>query len=271
MARWGKLNRVEEMLDRLEEARRWYLEAVDALGDDEWRKGSLCAGWTAANVVAHVAGGDKYFRALIYDATGRDPSLLAGLPSDIGERAKVAQALAAEEPARLRETAHRESAETGSALRGIVQEAPQTKLRMPFGEVPLANAVSIRTLEYVIHGYDLEPATGRPKAVPVWFVEMALPRAAQMMTRTHQRSAHKGKTASFHLHRTDGEGEWILRAEGGEARSEPGHDHADVAFRGPAAGLYWVLMGRGRPEEHGVEVQGDFTLAAAFKDWFPGP
>jgi hypothetical protein len=91
------------------------------------------------------------------------------------------------------------------------------------------------------------------------------------MPRTHERSPHKGKTASFHLHRTDGEGEWILRAEGGQARCETGHDRADVALRGPAAGLYWVLMGRGTPQDHGVEVHGDHALAAAFKEWFPGP
>jgi hypothetical protein len=30
-------------------------------------------------------------------------------------------------------------------------------------------------------------------------------------------------------------------------------------------------MGRGRPEEHGVEVHGDRALAGAFKEWFPGP
>jgi len=87
----------------------------------------------------------------------------------------------------------------------------------------------------------------------------------------HPRSPHKGKSASFHLHRTDGEGEWILRAEGGEAVAEPGHARADVAMRGTAESLYWVLMGRGKPEEHDIEVHGDPTLAAAFKEWFPGP
>jgi hypothetical protein len=30
-------------------------------------------------------------------------------------------------------------------------------------------------------------------------------------------------------------------------------------------------MGRGKPEEHSVEVHGDLALAAAFKEWFPGP
>jgi hypothetical protein len=91
------------------------------------------------------------------------------------------------------------------------------------------------------------------------------------MTRLHPRSPHKGKSASFHIHRTDGEGEWILRAASGEAVAESGHGKADVAMRGTAESLYWVLMGRGKPVEHGVEVHGDPAMAAAFKEWFPGP
>jgi hypothetical protein len=42
-------------------------------------------------------------------------------------------------------------------------------------------------------------------------------------------------------------------------------------MRGSAESLYWVLMGRGKPAEQGVEVHGDPALAAAFKEWFPGP
>jgi hypothetical protein len=91
------------------------------------------------------------------------------------------------------------------------------------------------------------------------------------MTRLHQRSPHKGKSASFHLHRTDGEGEWVLKAEGGQAMVESGHGNADVAMRGPAEGLYWMLLGRGSLKDHGVEVHGNAALAGAFKEWFPGP
>lgn len=262
---------MEEVLDRLDAASRWYLEALDALGDDKWQGPSRCAGWTAANVVAHVAGGDYLTRAVVHDATGRDRSMLAGLPVDMCERVKLAEAMAAWEPPRLRERAHAESQETVSALREVLQQAPETVLRMPYGEAPAGNVARVRAWEYIIHGYDLQPATGRRPPVPAWYVDSALPVAAQMMTRAHQRSPHKGKAASFHLHRTDGEGEWVLRAEEGQAHTVAGHERADVALRGPAEGLYWVLMGRGRPEEHGVEVHGDAALAAAFKEWFPGP
>jgi len=87
------------------------------------------------------------------------------------------------------------------------------------------------------------------------------------MSRLHQRSPHKGKAATFHIHRTDGEGEWTLRAENGAATAESGHARGDVAMRGSAEGLYWVLMGRGKPEENGVEVHGDPALASSFKEW----
>jgi len=53
--------------------------------------------------------------------------------------------------------------------------------------------------------------------------------------------------------------------------AESGHGKADAALRGPGEGLYRVMMGRGAPQAHGVEVQGDEALAAALKEWFPGP
>ncbi len=262
---------MEERLERVAEARRGYLEAVDSLGDGGWGKPSLCAGWTATDVVAHVAGGDRLMRAAIHGATGQDPTLLAGLPSEMAETASWGQAISAWEPARLREAARQESKEMFGALREITERAPESMLRLPFGEIPLPRAANLRTAEYVIHGYDLTPATGRAMPVPAWYIDATLPRAAEMMTRTHQRSPHNGRAASFHLHRTDGEGEWIMRAEAGRAWTDAGHGHADVAFRGPAAGLYWLLIGRGRPQDHAVEVHGDPVLAAAFKEWFPGP
>ena len=258
-------------MERLASARRWYAAAVEALATDDWRKPSRCAGWNAANVVAHVATWDRYMRALVLDATARDPSLLASVPGGLEERAKVAAEMATWEPAKLRPSALQESEETHAALHEVMQHAADTKLRTPSGEVPVTRWVTVLTGEYIIHGHDLEPASGRHEPVPDWFVDSMLPQFVARVPLLHRHSPHKGKSASFHLHRTDGEGEWTLRAEGGEARCEPGHDRGDVALRGPGEGLYWVLMGRGSPAEHGVAVHGDPALASAFKEWFPGP
>jgi uncharacterized protein (TIGR03083 family) len=255
---------------RLGQARNWYLEAVNAIPADGWGKPTLCEGWTAANVVAHVVTGDQLIRGLVWDATGKDR---AGqdLPVDFADRNRRFESVSTWEPAKLKEAAYRESDETVAVVAAAVQQAPAAIVTMPIGPVPMTVLRGMRLNEYIIHGHDLMPAIGRSIASPDWFFDRALGDAITRMTRLHPRSPHKGKTASFHFHRTDGEGEWILRADRGEAMAESGHGKADVAMRGPAEGLYWVLMGRGKPAEHGVEVHGDPALAAAFKEWFPGP
>jgi uncharacterized protein (TIGR03083 family) len=261
---------MEAQPSRLGQARNWYLQAVDAVPSDGWTKGTLCEGWTVSNVVAHVATGDQLFRARILDATGKDR---AGqdLPVDMADRQQRFQAYSTWEPAKLKAAAHKESEQTVAAIAEALEKAPQTIVEVPFGKVPVPVVRGLRLNEYIIHGHDLTPAIGRSIPIPDWFIDRGLGDSITLTTRLHQRSPRKGESASFHIHRTDGDGEWVVRAEGGEAKVEPGHAKADVAMRGPAEGLYWVLMGRGKPEEHGVEVHGDPKLAAAFKEWFPGP
>ncbi|HYS01269.1 MAG TPA: maleylpyruvate isomerase family mycothiol-dependent enzyme [Candidatus Eisenbacteria bacterium] len=261
---------MEAQTSRLAQARNWYLQAVDALPAGDFSGPTLCEGWTAANVVAHVITGDQLIRGLVWDATGKDRGG-QDLPVDFADRQRRFQVASTWEPAKLKETARSESEQTVAAVAEALQQAPDTIVTMPIGPAPMPVLRSMRLNEYIIHGHDLVPAIGRSLASPDWFFDRALGDSVTRMTRLHQRSPHKGKSASFHLHRTDGEGEWILRAEGGQAAAESVHGKADVAMRGPAEGLYWVLMGRGKPEDHGVEVHGDPGLAAAFKEWFPGP
>jgi len=261
---------VEAQPSRLAQARNWYLEAVDAIPADGWTKGTLCEGWTAANVVAHVVTGDQLIRGLVWDATGKDRGG-QDLPVDFADRQRRFQGVSTWEPAKLKATARTESEQTLAAIAEALQHAPDAIVTMPIGPAPMPVLRSMRLNEYIIHGHDLGPAIGRSIATPDWFFDRALGDAVNRMTRLHPRSPHKGRSATFHIHRTDGEGEWILRAENGEAVAESGHSKADVAMRGPAEALYWVVMGRGKPAEHGVEVHGDPALAAAFKEWFPGP
>jgi maleylpyruvate isomerase len=261
---------VEQKVSRLRQAGDWYLRAVDAIPQDGWTRPSLCEGWTAANVVAHVTSGDQLFLGLLLDALGKDRAGL-DLPVDRADRLRRFEALSTWDPARLKEAAHEASEQTVAAIGEAVETAPQTILTVPFGTVPLPVVRALRLNEYIIHGHDLTPAIGRTIPIPDWFIDRGLGESLNMLTRLHQRSPHKGKSASFHIHRTDGEGEWIIRAENGQVVTEAQHGKADVAMRGPAEGLYWMLMGRGKPAELGVEVHGDPALAASFKEWFPGP
>jgi uncharacterized protein (TIGR03083 family) len=255
---------------RLAQAGSWYLKVVDAVPIDGWTRPTLCEAWNVSNVVAHVATGDQLFRAVLSDAIGKDR---AGqdLPVDFADRQRRFQALSGWDAAPLKEAAHSESVQMVASVAEAVEKVPQALVTVPFGTVPIPVVRALRLNEYIIHGHDLMPAVGRPVPIPDWFIDRALAESITLMSRLHQRSPRKGESASFHIHRTDGEGEWILRANGGQAVSESGHGKADVAMRGPGEGLYWVLMGRGKPEQNGVEVHGDPALAAAFKEWFPGP
>lgn len=264
------MDEMNAMPSRLEQARDWYLEAVDAVPAEGWSGPSLCEGWTAAHVVAHVITGDQLIRALVWDATGQGRHG-QDLPLDFADRHRRFEAVATWEPAKLKEHARKESAQTIAAVAEALEHAPETIVLMPIGPAAMPVLRSMRLNEYIIHGHDLGPAIGRPMTAPAWFFDRALGDAVNRMTRLHPRSPHKGKSASFHIHRTDGEGEWILLAAGGESMVKPGHGNADVALRGPAEGLFWVMLGRGTPQEQGVELHGDPALAAAFKEWFPGP
>jgi len=261
---------MDHRVSRLRQAGDWYLTVVDAIPEDGWSRGTLCEGWTASHVVAHVTTGDQLFRGLIFDATGRDRTG-EDLPIDFADRQRKFQAMTSWPPATLKQAAHEESERAVAAIAEAIDAAPDMLINVPFGLSPMPVVRALRLNEYIIHGHDLTPAIGRTIPTPDWFIDRGLGDSFAMMTRLHQRSAHKGKSASFHIHRTDGQGEWIIKAENGEAVIESQHGKADVALRGPAEGLYWVLMGRGTPEEHGVEVHGDPALAASFKEWFPGP
>jgi len=252
---------VQQQVSRLGQARNWYIRIVDSVPPDGWTKPTLCAGWNALNVVAHVATGDQLFRGLIMDATGKDR---AGedLPVDFADRNRRFEDASTWEPARLKDAARKESERTVAAIAEAGEQSPQAIVPLPFGQSSMPVVRGLRLNEYIIHGHDLIPTIGRAFPTPDWFIDRGLGDGINLMQRLHLRSPHKGQAASFHIHRTDGEGEWTLRAENGQAVVEPGHNKADVSLRGPAEGLYWVLMGRGRPDHHGVEVHGQAKSSA---------
>lgn len=69
-------------------------------------------------------------------------------------------------------------------------------------------------------------------------------------------------TGTVHLHCTDGEGEWLVRLDGGRPVVTREHAKGDVALRGTASDLLLVVYGR-LPLD-AVETFGDPDLARTF-------
>src|SRR5436309_16107258 len=173
---------MEAQPSRLRQARDWYFESVDAIPADGWAKSTLCEGWTARHLVAHVATGDQLFLGMLMDAFGKDRTGL-DLPTDFADRRQRFEAMSSWEPARLKETARKASEETVSAIGDAARDAPQTIVNVPFGKVPIPVVRGLRLNEYIIHGHDLTPAIGRSLPIPDWFIDRALGDSINMMSR----------------------------------------------------------------------------------------
>ena len=68
-------------------------------------------------------------------------------------------------------------------------------------------------------------------------------------------------SSTLHLHRTDGDGEWLLSSAGDQL--VVGHEHAkgDAAARGTASDLNLLVWGRRQPT---LEVFGDEAVLDAW-------
>jgi predicted lipid carrier protein YhbT len=80
--------------------------------------------------------------------------------------------------------------------------------------------------------------------------------------------ARRGVTlpsGSLHLHRSDGDGEWMVTfsATGVDVARE--HAKGDVAVRAPASELLLLLWNRRRPDDLGGEVFGDVAVVARWQ------
>ncbi|MBN9388665.1 MAG: maleylpyruvate isomerase family mycothiol-dependent enzyme [Chloroflexi bacterium] len=76
-----------------------------------------------------------------------------------------------------------------------------------------------------------------------------------------------GQGETYHLHRTDGEGEWLLTFNGRELDVQPIHAKGDVAIRGTASDLL-LVMWRRIPLD-GLEIFGDKAKAQHLFELLP--
>jgi uncharacterized protein (TIGR03083 family) len=114
--------------------------------------------------------------------------------------------------------------------------------------------------EIAVHRFDAESAHGAPSPFDAEmaadgvdeYLSMVLPFSARRWSRSIP-------AGSLHLHRTDGPGEWLVRADGDGLVMTREHAKGDVAVRGPASDLFLFVWHRGRGP--GLALFGDEALA----------
>jgi uncharacterized protein (TIGR03086 family) len=144
---------------------------VASVRADRWDAPSPCDGWSAADVVKHVAGGLRAIEALGTGASAADASAAGASATD----ASAAGASAAgADPLRVWRAAR------SDLLAALYDEAVTRPVSLPWGaQMPLGEYVGRYPLELVVHTWDLAQATGQPIAIDPDLVRDALATAAQ--------------------------------------------------------------------------------------------
>ncbi|HYN28372.1 MAG TPA: TIGR03086 family metal-binding protein [Dermatophilaceae bacterium] len=130
----------------LEVAAQVAQRAVEGVAEEQWSAPSTCAGWSVADVVRHLVEGNERLVAVL--AQGADPAGGEGLAGPAsGDGMPWAQR-------------HRASA--AAVVAGFRRPgALERPVTVPAGTMPGRFVVSLRTVESLVHGWDVATSTGQ--------------------------------------------------------------------------------------------------------------
>jgi maleylpyruvate isomerase len=240
------------------------LSGVARLDDGAMSETSRLEGWSRGHVVSHLAcNADSHVRRLDAAMVGEVvPQYEGGRPARNAAIEAGASLPAAEILANLAASCER----LEQVLVAFPDDAWEAEVEREHTIATAASLPFTRVMEVEVHHADLEVGFGAGDWPPE-FVDRALPYVmARMAARVQEL---RGTAASWHLHRTDGAGEWtIVRSPEGTSVRDA-HAKGDCAVRGPGHGLIAWLMGRLELEAAGLEVFGDADLATGFPALYP--
>ena len=231
----------------LDDLRRRSAALISGASTDLAASVPSCPGWTVTDLVAHI-GGVWGWAAGTIRAKARS------------EFRPSAQGL---DDTQLIEWATEQSIQVITALESVDPDSESWTFGPPRSALFWFRR---QALETAVHAWDVDQAVATPESIDSGlardgideFLAVMLPRAID-----HNPGIWRGE--SFHLHRTDGTGEWLVHlGPGSSVTVELAHGKGDVAIRGTASSLYlWMLN---RLPSDSVEIFGDRALADRWTD-----
>jgi uncharacterized protein (TIGR03083 family) len=125
------------------------------------------------------------------------------------------------------------------------------------------------TLETAIHRWDAQGAHGTAGPIPAELARDGIDEFLDIMLHVarQRKEPRPGGGETYHLHRTDGEGEWMVRFDADRISVTHEHGKGDAAVRGSASDLMMFLWGR--IPATSLEVFGDAALLDRFFELVP--
>jgi uncharacterized protein (TIGR03083 family) len=126
-----------------------------------------------------------------------------------------------------------------------------------------------QAVEHSVHRWDAENAVGETTPIDPAIAADGIQQHfdVQIAAGRHWKEWEKGEGETYHLHRTDGDGEWLVRFQGEDISVERTHGKGDIALRGRAEDLFLWLFGRVSADR--LEVLGDRKLIDRYRELAP--
>jgi len=123
--------------------------------------------------------------------------------------------------------------------------------------------------ETAVHRWDAQSATGTPEPIDGELARDGIDEMFDVFLSalSDDPDRCRGAGETYHFHRTDGEGEWLLRFEPDGVVVSHEHAKADVAVRGTASDLLLFVWGRVPADR--LEVFGDRALLDRYFELVP--
>ncbi len=230
-----------------------------------------CPGWSVATLVTHLAGIYAHRTKLVerraeenpvrqYEHVGLPLGLKYWFESDATDPSRM--------PPGLVELFEKEAAGLGQMLWSVGPKEPV----WTWWEADQTAGFWQRrmTQETAVHLWDIQLAHGAEQPIEGELASDGIDETLDVMVPARRGWAENPRTGSgetYHFHRTDGPGEWLVRFDPEGATVTREHAKGDVAVRGPASDLLLFLWQR-IPAER-LEVFGDASLLGRYFQLVP--
>jgi uncharacterized protein (TIGR03083 family) len=231
-----------------------------------------CPGWSVAALVTHLAadvyaGRIRAFQALPNEVTIASFADL-GLPSRFEAWVESDRSDLTLVPDGLIELYEATAATLEAELRAL---HPDQHIKTWWSPQQNAGFLQRRlALETAIHRWDAQLAHGVPEAIEPALAADGIDESLDVMLFAHRKRADNLRESAgetFHFHRTDGPGEWLVKFPPDGPIVSREHAKGDVAVRGTASDLFLFLWHR-IPADR-LEVFGDVALAQRYFELVP--
>ena len=221
--------------------------------DGEWKTPTSLTGWDVAELTRHVAA-VAWMQA---EAFHRARARIAETPSWIEVHADFND---------LPQVLEQSRRNLESALDALDLD-PDPTVPLPFAPMPASIAVPVLVLEYGVHLYDLRAALDESPTLDGEVADVVLTLLPLWMPLAGT-AADEGTSVEL---RTPTDSVAAVRYASGSWQAAGAEDMATCTITAPADHLALFALGRMSHDDVLLSVSGDATVAARFKELFPGP